>query len=452
MAQKLLPTGVPGVWMIEGTRKYKVTLDLGRQMKENKKTGKMEWKQVKTTKVVNSMREAKALLGENARAKRTKSITGVTGKISLSMAADEYLAYYMSEWSDSYLQQKSAQTKRLKAYFGDKDVRLIDTRDVEDFFRWCMEPHAGFPHALTANSVQKIKTHMVLMWRFMRKDSKYGITENVVEDADYGEIQKYEAQILTPAQINIMLEYAVKYEVDFSFLALVGLAGLTGLRRGEVCGLRWRNIDQTARLIDVELQRCQINTGSIEKVPKGGKDDGQTRAERKQRYAALSIPLEKLLTLVKTQQEAYLGRVVTGKDFVYMTKTNLVNGYLPHPGKVSRWFVQFQGRMNKQLTREGKEPLPQIRVHDLRHSFISMCLNSGVNVFQVAANCGHSFNEKGEVMTAAVYWHDDGNRDAIRECVERLIIAELAVAEDDIRLKKRNPVVNNRKNLRNNEL
>ena len=216
--------------------------------------------------------------------------------------------------------------------------------------------------------------------------------------------------------------------------------------------LRWRNVDYENRLIDVERQRCQINTGSIEKVPKGGKDDGQTRSERKQRYAALTAPLETLLSLVKIQQEAYLGRPVTGEDFVYMTKVNLVNGYLPHPGKVSRWFVQFQGRMNKQLVKEKKEQLPQIRVHDLRHSFISMCLNDGVNVFQVAANCGHSFNEKDEVMTAAVYWHDDGNRDAIRECVERLITADLSVADDDDRLQKRNPVENRRKDKRNNEL
>ena len=91
-------------------------------------------------------------------------------------------------------------------------------------------------------------------------------------------------------------------------------------------------------------------------------------------------------------------------------------------------------------------------MHDLRHSFISMCLNDGVNVFQVAANCGHSFNEKGEVMTAAVYWHDDGNRDAIRECVERLITADLSVADDDDRLQKRNPVENRRKDKRSNEL
>jgi len=168
--KKRIPTGTPGITQIEGERRYEVTLDYGRQLREDKKTGKMVLRQVKTTKIVNSMKEARALLGQNAKEKRLKKTTGVTGKVSLSDAADAYLEYYKADWSDSYLQQKKAQTKRMKAYFGDKDVRQIDTRDVEDFFKWCMEPHTGFPHALTANSVQKIKTHMMMMWKFMRKD------------------------------------------------------------------------------------------------------------------------------------------------------------------------------------------------------------------------------------------------------------------------------------------
>ena len=99
-------------------------------------------------------------------------------------------------------------------------------------------------------------------------------------------------------------------------------------------------------------------------MPKGGKDDGNSREERKQRYAALPDSLAILLGYIKDQQAIYLRREVTPEDYIYMTKVNLVNGYLPHPGKLSRKFSDFQNRMNKVREKAGLESIPQVRLHD----------------------------------------------------------------------------------------
>ena len=128
-----------------------------------------------------------------------------------------------------------------------------------------------------------------------------------------------------------------------------------------------------------------------------------------------------MLKKIKTQQEDYLHRPVNPDDYVYMTKTNLMNTYLPHPGKVSRWSSDFQGRMNKFREKENLEPLPHVRLHDMRHTFISLCLNGGVNRFQVSANCGHTFSREETNTTVSTYWHDDGNRSEILGFVNRII-------------------------------
>ncbi len=318
----------------------------------------------------------------------------------------------------------------MRAFFSDQDVREIDTLDIEEFFKWCREPQPGFPHPLGNNSIQKLRTHLYDIWKYMKKNrQKYGVKENVVADAEYGEIVKFEATTLKAEEVSYFLQYCVRNEKDYSVFAMLGLPVLTGLRRGELCGLRWRNVDFENKIIDVEFQRVQIATGSMEKVPKGGKDDGASREERKQRYAALPDCLAVLLKYIRAQQEEFLGREPEPDEFVFMTKVNLVNNYPPHPGKVSRRFIELQTRMNNVRKKAGLEPIPQVRLHDLRHTFISLCLNGGVNQFQVSANCGHSFDSRNSNTTLSTYWHDDGNRDEIVAFIDRIITADLKIPD-----------------------
>ena len=359
-------TGTPGIKQNVITKKYVVSLDFGRQLRMNKKTGRMEMKQIKTTRTVSTMKEAKAIQGKNNALKKTRRTTGITRKIAFDQVLDEYTEYYKSTWSDSYMMQKQSQAKRMKAYFSDRDVRTIDTLDIEKFFAGCKESQPGFEYPLSNNSIQKIRTHLKDFWIYMKKNqNRYGITENVVLDADYGEVQVFKGNILNAEQVNYMLQFAINYEADYSVWSMIGFTVLTGMRRGELCGIKWRNIDFENRLIDVEYQRCQISTGSIEKVPKKGNDDGHTREERKQRYAALPDILVQMLEHIKAQQEEYLQRSVKPDDYIYMTKENLVRGYLPHPGKVSRRFSEFLNRVNKARGKDGLEPLPYIGIETL---------------------------------------------------------------------------------------
>ena len=423
-------TGIPGIKQRIKDNKYLVTLDLGRQLRMNKKTGKMEMRQVKTTYTYTTLKEAKAALGRNANKKQQKKTTGITRKIPFHKALKDYTEYYREGWSDSYAGQKAAQAKRMSAYFNDRDVRTIDTRDIEEFFKWCREPQIGFLTPLSNNSIQKLRTHLFDIWKFMKKNpQKYDVKENVVADAEYGDIEKYEATILSAEEVNDLIRHCIVNEKDYSTFAMVGIPVLAGLRRGELCGLRWKDIDFKKKLIDVANQRVQISTGSIEKVPKGGKDNGKTREERKQRYAGLPDCLATLLRYIWNQQKELLDRDPKPEEYVFMTKINLVNGYLPHPGKISRRFTELQKRMNKLRAKAEKPPIPSVRLHDLRHTFISLCLNGGVNQFQVAANCGHTFEKKGNTTTIATYWHDDGNRNEINEFIDKTITASLKIPD-----------------------
>lgn len=75
--------------------------------------------------------------------------------------------------------------------------------------------------------------------------------------------------------------------------------------------------------------------------------------------------------------------------------------------------------MNKRLLKSGKEPIPVIRIHDLRHTHASLLLNpKEVNHLQVSNNLGHAIMDN---TTTKRYYHDDGNRDDIIKYFEKVI-------------------------------
>lgn len=78
--EEVRETGIAGIKQRIKDGKYIVSLDLGREIITDPKTGKRKEKQKKTTKVVNTLKEAKAILGENNAAKKAQETYGSNWK------------------------------------------------------------------------------------------------------------------------------------------------------------------------------------------------------------------------------------------------------------------------------------------------------------------------------------------------------------------------------------
>jgi hypothetical protein len=70
----------------------------------------------------------------------------------------------------------------------------------------------------------------------------------------------------------------------------------------------------------------------------------------------------------------------------------------------------------------------------------------------VAASVGHVFSTKEMGVTGRVYWHDDGNRKEMAECLDRLIDVEIKEPEEETELMTPKKRTSNRRNLRNDEI
>jgi integrase len=147
------------------------------------------------------------------------------------------------------------------------------------------------------------------------------------------------------------------------------LGVLCGLRRGEVVALRWRSVDLDAGQLSVVASAEQTDQGVREKETKSGKG----------RAVTLSPTLISELRRYRTDQAQVLlklGVRLTDDHHVVSRE----DAEPIQPRSLSRAFRKFMRR----------HKLPQIRLHDLRHSHATHLLAAGVHPKIAQERLGHS--------------------------------------------------------------
>jgi integrase len=147
------------------------------------------------------------------------------------------------------------------------------------------------------------------------------------------------------------------------------LAVLCGLRRGEVCALRWRNVDLAAGQISVVESLEQTKAGLRFKSPKSGKG----------RTVALPATVADELRAYRAQRAQELLRLG-----VRLSDEDLVIGHADGSMVTPIYISQLWGRKVK------NSRLKRIRFHDLRHTHATHLLSSNIHPKIASERLGHS--------------------------------------------------------------
>lgn len=148
------------------------------------------------------------------------------------------------------------------------------------------------------------------------------------------------------------------------------LAATTGMRRGELLGLRWEDVDFDQARVEVRQTMLGVGGKIMESAPK-------TRRSRR------SVALDRLTVAVlkahRTRQKVErlaAGEAWQGRGLVFCRET----GQPVSPDYFSEMFRQH-------VRRAG---LPAIRLHDLRHTWATLALRAGIHPKVVSDRLGHS--------------------------------------------------------------
>lgn len=214
-------------------------------------------------------------------------------------------------------------------------------------------------------SQKTVRDILVVLKMILRFAAKHGYQESHQIDVVFPtEREKQDVEVLTLANQRLLMTY-VKEHFTFQNLGIF-ICLNAGLCIGEVCALRWNDIDVSSGVIHVSktLQRIYMVDGEarytelIEDAPKT-------------KNSIREVPMTRdLLALVRP-----LKKVVRG-DFYVLTNA-------PTPTEPRTYRVYF----NKLLQQLG---LPKMRFHGLRHSFATRCIESKCDYKTVSVLLGHS--------------------------------------------------------------
>lgn len=208
------------------------------------------------------------------------------------------------------------------------------------------------------------------------------------------EVRGIEAEAYTIEEVKHILSCLEKEPLKWQ--ALIRLLVDTGIRRGECCGLQWKDVDFKGNTITVAGNLCYTpQKGVYLDTPKNGKT----------RIIDVDADVIALLQQLRQQQASH-----ALSAFVF-TQDNSPGPM--HPQSPTRYLKKFAARYG----------IDDLHPHKLRHSFASIAITNGADIASVSEKLGHS----DKAVTLRMYTHADAEsmkrasrifRDALKKAVQ----------------------------------
>ena len=216
-------------------------------------------------------------------------------------------------------------------------------------------------------SPKTVRNIHVMLHRALKDAVRWGyLPRNVAVAVDPPVGRSAERHVWTPDQLGAFLEHV---RADRLY-ALWLLVATTGMRRGELAGLRWVDINFANARVSPQRPRVVVDHAVEVSEPKTAKG---------RRALALDPATVAVLREHQTRQaeeKAVIGAGYRHSGLVFTWP----DGSPIHPDLMTRWFEQHSRAAG----------LPRIRLHDVRHSYASAALAAGVPAKVISERLGHA--------------------------------------------------------------
>jgi integrase len=188
----------------------------------------------------------------------------------------------------------------------------------------------------------------------------------------------------TAEQLRSLLDYAA----DNPYLPAWIFLATSGCRRGECLGLRWSDLDLDAATAVVARQVTALDHRVIVKEAPKIKQAHLIRLD------AGTVAMLRRHRATQAEMKLRLGPGYVDEDYVFCR----FDGRPHHPERFSREFERNQRYFNRD---HPDQPLPNINLHGLRHTWATLALSAGIEIKIVSERLNHSSTN----ITREIYTH-----------------------------------------------
>lgn len=368
-ANGMFPTGtseqegrnVRGHIRPRGKDTWVIVVDVGKDPATGKR--KQKWLTVKGTKRDADRKLAELLNDLN------KGSYVEPPKITVGQYLDRWLEDYARANTSQRTFERYAEIVRLhlKPALGGLQLSQLRPLHLQQYYTTALREGRkdGKPGGLSPRTV--LHHHRVLHEALDQAVRWQLLARNPADAVEPPRPERHEMQVLTAEQVRLLLEAAQ----DTPWYVPVLLAVTTGMRRGEILGLRWSDVDLEAGVVSVrQTLQTSRELGLAFKEPKTDKS-----------RRSLPVPAYVVEVLREHRKRQVEERLAAGPRYQdHGLVVSAPDGTPIHPDSFSKAFARIA----------RKAGVPATRLHDSRHTHASLLLAQGVHPKIVSERLGHS--------------------------------------------------------------
>lgn len=303
----------------------------------------------------------------------TLVLSGDPSKVTLGEWLEDWLEHVIrpNREDTTYYGYKGIIRNHMKPAMGDIPLVSLEPRRIQAYYSWLR-----MERRLSANTVYK---HHILLHTALKTAFKQGfLPENPVDRVEAPRLAPPRQSYYNTNQLRALLQAVRGHRLEL----VVRLAGCLGLRRSEICGLKWENVDLEGGVIYIRDVLTTAGGTIVAKQPK------TPHSIRKLGMSGLK-DLQALLRRERLRQLQCAMKMEEWVDSGYVIVR--WNGDHTDPNQVTFDFHNFL----------EKNHLPLVTIHGLRHTFASLANSAHVPLLDIGKTLGH----KDCVITGRVYTH-----------------------------------------------
>lgn len=378
MARQQLPPQIKKISLADGSLRYQVTADAG----VDAVTGKRR----QSRKRYRTEKEARTALAEIGTAVAKGSYVARSA-LTVAEAIEHYLAG-RHKLRPTTLAGYSAVVKPVVARYGTLPVQQLSKRHLDDLIVELRAGGLAKARGQLSRPWQPRTVNLMLTVMSMVLDSEVQqghVARNVAQLVDRLPLPRKTLETFTAAEVRTLLAKAAADRNGHAWHL-----ALSGLRRGEICGVRWADVDFASQTIAIGNNRVLADAQVVENAPK-------TAAS----VRVLPLTAELLSALKSARLSQRAERLALGDAYGAGDHVVCDEGGAPYRPDV------LSARWDRIVKDAG---VKRIRLHGARHTCATLMHIQGVPIAVIAAWLGHA--DASFTMRTYAHSQNDALRDA----------------------------------------